>query len=623
MMKKFLEKRFVRFTNRAAVDGLLFSAITYLVHVFSSPNTISYNLALPHALGLLTFQYCLINALQKVYLINHHHITGIIVAKLIFTLSVVTLSAQSIFQYYSIYNLLYCLGISFLVLSANILLKFTYKYYNHKIRLRGKKKIFVYGTGSAGRAYANASYHHSSYDIKGFIDDDVSKQGDTILGHKVYSLQQFTSYQKNNELYGVVIAIPSLSPLQKSTIISNLSEFQIKIFSIPSFETLLTAPSLNSEFPLISPEQVLQRQVIKPKFDLLTKTINNKVVLITGAGGSIGSELARIVSECHPKRIVLFDHSEYSLYKIHQEITTRLNNTDVDVKPVVGSVTDINLVSDIFTENRIDTVYHAAAYKHVPLVEANIFASVHNNVFGTLTVLRCAISNKSSHFTLISTDKAVRPTNVMGATKRIAELVCQSYAQKYKKQMSICMVRFGNVLGSSGSVIPLFTQQIREGGPVTVTHRNVKRYFMTIREASELVIQASALSKSAEVFLLDMGKPVFILDLAKHLVRLSGKIPVFDGPRRDGSRQSPNSDEIIISETGLRRGEKLYEELLIDGSCDITDHPKIRVAQEQPLPSEEIEEYLEQLQSANELRDRNVMLNLFKEMPLAFNHNDF
>ena len=368
------------------------------------------------------------------------------------------------------------------------------------------------------------------------------------------------------------------------------------IKSIPSLSDLTDGNVSISDLKKVNIEDLLQREVRKPITDLITKDIHEKVILVTGAGGSIGSEICRQIMKLKPKKLILFDISEHALYQIERQI---LDHATCELISIIGNVTNQPRLSSIISENKVDTVYHAAAYKHVPMVEKNFMAGVRCNIFGTLSCIQASVENNVKSFVFISTDKAVRPTNIMGATKRFAELILQAVAKEKigqeKNLTRISMVRFGNVLGSSGSVVPLFREQIEKGGPVTVTDPNIIRYFMTITEAAQLVIQAGSMGKVGDIFVLDMGEQVHVLDLAKDMIRLSG-MTIADENNPDG--------DIEIIFTGLRPGEKLYEELLIDDKSEKTLHEKIQLVKDKGLTWGNVSTYLDRLENA--IRDENL-----------------
>ncbi len=455
--------------------------------------------------------------------------------------------------------------------------------------------LLIYGAGAAGIQIAHALNHARRYRIVGFIDDDLSLQGKTINDWRIYKPAELDGLIARNIVNGVLLAMPSISKARRFEILESLREKTVHVRSLPNLSDLASGDVSLNDIHELDVDDLLGRTPVAPDPSLLAKNITGKVVLITGAGGSIGGELSRQILAQSPTLLLLLDHSEYGLYAIHSELEARLKaqgSTSPQTKliPLLASVRDESKIALILEAWRPHTVYHAAAYKHVPMVEHNVCEGVETNVLGTLHTAQAALKAGVSHFVLISTDKAVRPTNVMGASKRVAELVLQALAaeQRAAKQLTttFTMVRFGNVLDSSGSVVPLFRQQIKDGGPVTLTHSEVTRYFMTIPEAARLVIQAAAMAKGGEVFVLDMGEPVKIYDLAKRMIELSG-LAVRDIEHPDG--------DIEIAVTGLRPGEKLYEELLIGTHPEPSEHAKIMQANEAHLSLSELKIYLNQI----------------------------
>lgn len=424
-----------------------------------------------------------------------------------------------------------------------------------------RKRVAIYGAGLAGQQIAAALNRSDDYLPVCFIDDKKSLQGQSLSGLKIYSAKRAQKKLGKFAIEEILLAMPSVGRARKKDIIEAFELADVKIMELPGVTQLVDGQVQVSDIREVDIIDLLGRDPVPPKPELLEKNIKNKVVMVTGAGGSIGSELCRQIVKHQPKMLVLFEMSEFALYSIDRE----LQSSTIQVVPVLGSVIHQPKLERILQQYHVQTVYHAAAYKHVPLVEANPFEGIYNTSIGTASSVDAAVAQGVETFVLISTDKAVRPTNVMGASKRMAELYCQGLAAtRPKTQISI--VRFGNVLGSSGSVVPLFKKQIAQGGPVTVTHPEVTRYFMTIPEAAQLVIQAGAMGIGGDVFLLDMGEPVKIFDLAKQMIRLSGFKPMDDQGRGD----------IEIQFSGLRPGEKLYEELLIDSeSVEKTDHERI------------------------------------------------
>ncbi|TWV82422.1 nucleoside-diphosphate sugar epimerase/dehydratase [Moraxella sp. VT-16-12] len=457
-----------------------------------------------------------------------------------------------------------------------------------------KDSVVIYGAGAGGRELFYHLCNKNEYHVAGFIDDNKTLDDDNIEGVGIYEPIHLKSIIDQYGVKIVILAIPSLPQKRRLEIYGFLNQFPVKVLTLPNLTDILLGRANTSQIYDIQLEDLLGRNVVKPLGDLLNKNITNKTVLITGAGGSIGSELARQVVKLNPKTLILFDVSEYALYTIETEL--KKGNDALPIFSMIGSVLDNIVLSHIYSKFYVDTVYHAAAYKHVPMVEHNPFAGVINNFIGTANCVRAAIKAGVDTFILISTDKAVRPTNIMGCSKRLSEIVCQGLAANPNHKTKISMVRFGNVLGSSGSVIPLFKRQIQEGGPVTVTHPEITRYFMTIPEASQLVIQAGAMAMGGDVFLLDMGKPVKINDLAQKMIRLSGH----------AIKNQSNPDGIDIIYTGLRPGEKLYEELLISGEgLQKTEHPLIIKAMEKSFPIDEIEIFESNLLKAYE--DNNIL----------------
>ena len=458
------------------------------------------------------------------------------------------------------------------------------------------KNVLIYGAGSAGVQLESALKYHPNFRVIGFIDKNKLLQGSYISGKKVFSSKDLPRLIDKKRISEILIAIPSLSRRKRFQLLQKLKEHPVIIKSIPSLSDLTDGNVSISDLKKVNIEDLLQREVRKPITDLISKDIHEKVILVTGAGGSIGSEICRQIMKLNPKKLILFDISEHALYQIEREI---LNHAPCELISIIGNVTNQPRLSSIISENKIDTVYHAAAYKHVPMVEKNFMAGVRCNIFGTLSCIQASVENNVKSFVFISTDKAVRPTNIMGATKRFAELILQAVAKEkiaHEQNLTrISMVRFGNVLGSSGSVVPLFREQIEKGGPVTVTDPNIIRYFMTIKEAAQLVIQAGSMGKAGDIFVLDMGEQVHVLDLAKDMIRLSG-MTIADEHNPDG--------DIEIIFTGLRPGEKLYEELLIDDKSEKTLHEKIQLVKDKGLTWGSISKYLDRLEDA--IRDENL-----------------
>ena len=480
--------------------------------------------------------------------------------------------------------------------------------------------VAVFGAGDAGRQLVEVLRRGKEHSPVFFIDDDSSLQGRTIEGLPVIGLRErnFSSRLVAKGVQEILLAIPSVSNDRRRQILEFLSELPFHVRSIPRLSHLLTLKNPAQgfgELREVAIEELLGRDPVSPLAGLLERCVTGKVVLVSGGGGSIGSELCRQIIELRPARLIVLDHSEFSLYQLERELTGRTVASDENARSrvnfVLASITNSVVLESLLKEHQVDTIYHAAAYKHVPIVENNPLAGLHNNVIGTWHLARAALKSAVKHFVLISSDKAVRPTNVMGATKRMAELVIQMLAAGQPKTV-FSMVRFGNVLDSSGSVVPLFRQQIERGGPITLTHPDVTRYFMTIREAVQLVIQAGAMARGGEVYVLDMGTPVRIKDLATKMIHLSGRTV------RD--EENAHAD-ISIELVGLRPGEKLHEELLISGKAAETAHPRIRQALESDVDSAQLESDLLSFHAdmnGGILRSENDMRLLLKKWVIGY-----
>lgn len=467
-------------------------------------------------------------------------------------------------------------------------------YYHWLLTQHGNKNsVLIYGAGGAGVQLATVLSEGIEYCPVGFIDDDRTLWGSTIKGLPIYGPGAAREVIEYENVGHVLLALPSSTSQVRKKILESLEELNVHVQTIPSMPELLSGKAKVEELREVQVEDLLGRDPVPPKVSLLEKCIAGKSVMVTGAGGSIGSELCRQVVSQHPLCLVLFEVSEYNLYEIKQELENFVDKRKINVNLValLGNVTDKARVERAISAFNVDTIYHAAAYKHVPLVEHNVIEGIKNNIFGTRVVAEAAAAANIGNFILVSTDKAVRPTNVMGATKRFSELILQNLA-KHSLETTFSMVRFGNVLGSSGSVVPLFRKQIQAKGPVTVTHREITRYFMTIPEAASLVIQAGSMAKGGDVFVLDMGEPVKITDLAKKMIQLSGY--------EIKSGENPNGD-IEIKYTGLRPAEKLYEELLVSENVVSTEHAKIMKANEDSLTAVELDEaFIEILKACDE-----------------------
>ncbi|AZQ11096.1 polysaccharide biosynthesis protein [Shewanella khirikhana] len=479
---------------------------------------------------------------------------------------------------------------------------------------RRGEPVIIYGAGVSGRQTALALAQSHEYHPFAFVDDDETFHGTVIQGLHVHSPSIIRKLIKQKQATRVLLAMPSASRARRQQILQTLVPLSVKVMTLPSMADLVSGNKLFSDVKEVEIEDLLGRDAVAPRTDLMAANITAKAVMVTGAGGSIGSELCRQIIRLAPSKLVLFELSEFGLYSIDRElhaIKADLGLT-VDIFPMMGSVQRQNRVQAVMEAFNVQTVYHAAAYKHVPLVEHNVVEGVRNNVFGTLYTAQAAIATGVETFVLISTDKAVRPTNVMGTTKRMAELVLQALS-KQNTSTRFCMVRFGNVLGSSGSVVPLFRKQIANGGPVTVTHPEITRFFMTIPEASQLVIQAGAMGRGGDVFVLDMGQSVKIVDLARKMIRLSG-FEVKDEHNPDG--------DIEIQFSGLRPGEKLYEELLIGDNVEGTEHERIMTANEVCLMWDELKVLLDKLDMACHAFDHETIRELLLKAPTGFNPTD-
>jgi FlaA1/EpsC-like NDP-sugar epimerase len=474
----------------------------------------------------------------------------------------------------------------------------------------GRAPVLIYGAGEAGRQLLQALDQSRNYRPAIFVDDNAAVHGSEIGGVRVIAPLHAAEQIARLGVKTALLAISDAHPEGRRRAAKMLTDLGLEVRVIPSVADIVSGRVRISELRRVKVEELLGREPVPPIPALMSKTTSGKSVMVTGAGGSIGSELCRQILEQGPKRLVLFDASEYALYRIREDLLekTAASGSQCEIVPVLGSVVRKDLISRTIRENGVETLFHAAAYKHVPLVEANVVEGVHNNVFGTEAVADAAGELGVKNFTLISTDKAVRPTNVMGATKRLAELVMQAKAQTYPGT-KYCAVRFGNVLGSSGSVIPKFEKQIAAGGPITLTHPEITRYFMTIPEAAQLVVQASAMATRGEIYLLDMGEPIKILDLAKTMARLHGRQIFVEG--MDGGP----ADAIRISITGLRPGEKLYEELLVDGSNLQTKHPRV-MCELGELP--DVKVVADWLSAITECSDDLKVVALLREMKLEY-----
>jgi FlaA1/EpsC-like NDP-sugar epimerase len=458
--------------------------------------------------------------------------------------------------------------------------------------LGARRRVLIYGAGSAGRQLAAGLASSDEMKVIGFVDDDVTLQGSVLNGKMIYPSHAIDKLMIKLDVADLFLAIPSASRSRRNEILGLVRSTSVSIRTLPGIADLANGRVTVSDLRELDIEDLLGRDSVAPNQLLLSKNIMGKTVLVSGAGGSIGSELCRQALMLRPEKLLLVEQSEFNLYSIHQELeklAVYTELTDIQLIPLLASVQDEARIDSVLSTWQPDTIYHAAAYKHVPLVEYNPAEGVRNNVFGTLNMAQLAKKHDVRDFVLISTDKAVRPTNIMGATKRIAEQILQALAAE-GGSTRFSMVRFGNVLGSSGSVVPLFRKQIKAGGPITITHKDITRYFMTIPEAAQLVIQAGAMAHGGEVFVLDMGDPVKILDLAKRMIELSG-LSLQNAANTGG--------DIAIKIVGLRPGEKLYEELLIGDNPELTGHQRIMKARESHLTWSEVSRQISKLNMAS------------------------
>ena len=479
---------------------------------------------------------------------------------------------------------------------------------------RKVNKILIYGAGQAGRQLSNLFLESNYEKVVGFIDDNLNLQSRSQNNISIYGPSEIESLVKKNNISKIIIAIPSIKKEGKNRILKRISRFNIPISTLPDISDITKNIFNSTDLLNLNIEDLLGRKEISPDRSLLGKNIKNKVVLITGAGGSIGSELCRQIIKLQPRKVLLLDNSEFSLFSIYHEISSNFTikkDFKAKIVPILCSINNKEDLNRIFIEHSPLTVFHAAAYKHVDLVEKNISYAVQNNIFGTLNLFEVCIKFQISNFTFVSTDKAVRSTNIMGSTKRICELILQGLSKKNPK-IKLSIVRFGNVLGSSGSVVPIFKDQIKKGGPVTVSHKDVERYFMSISEAVQLVIQASSIfQKNGNVFYLDMGQPLKIFDLAKKMINLSGY-------RVNLDKEINNDNEMKIIFTGLKRGEKMFEELVIDGNPENTQHPRIFSVRDSYVEWSKLFKKLKLLKEYTMKHEDKNIIRLIKEIDITY-----
>lgn len=482
---------------------------------------------------------------------------------------------------------------------------------------RLKARVIIFGAGSAGRQLFATLEHGGDYAPVAFVDDASELQGRDIGGLRVHSPARLPSLVAEHGVECVLLAIPSATRRQRRDILERLEPLGLRVQTVPGLSDIVSGRAELSEIREVAIEDLLGRDLVPPRQDLLDANIRDKTVMVTGAGGSIGSELCRQILNQRPARLVLLDLSEFGLYAIDEELRglAAAESLETVIVPLLGSVVDRPRLESALRHFAVDTIFHAAAYKHVPLVERNPVEGLRNNVFGTLALAEAARTAGVKAFVLVSTDKAVRPTNIMGASKRIAELICQALSG-LPGETVFSIVRFGNVVGSSGSVIPLFRKQIESGGPITVTHPDITRYFMAIPEAAQLVIQAGAMARGGDVFILDMGEPVRIIDLATRMVRLSGLNPVVTGAGRAPTVRAKGDLEIRFTE--LRPGEKLFEELLIGDGASPTAHPRIMTATEVAMDWPALQHLLHRLATACDAHDLAAIRALLQEAPTGY-----
>ncbi|MBM3336520.1 MAG: polysaccharide biosynthesis protein [Betaproteobacteria bacterium] len=484
--------------------------------------------------------------------------------------------------------------------------------YQNILKQASRPKVLIYGAGTTGRQLAAAMSNSHEMQVVGFLDDDDRLHGHVLNGQPIYNATDLDHLVATLNISDVLLAMPNIGRKRRNEILTQIRCTRVAVRTLPSVTDLAQGKVSISDLRELDIDDLLGREQVAPNHILLSKNVVGKVVLVTGAGGSIGGELCRQILVVAPAKLLLIEQSEFSLYAIHQELEEKLAGREIVLVPLLASVQDDDRMREIMSTWHPDTVYHAAAYKHVPLVEHNPAEGIKNNVLGTLRTAQAAAENGVSDFVLISTDKAVRPTNIMGASKRLAEMVLQALAAT-NPGTKFSMVRFGNVLGSSGSVVPKFRQQIRDGGPITLTHPEITRFFMTIPEASQLVIQAGAMAKGGDVFVLDMGQSIKIMDLARRMIELSG-LTVKD-------EQNPDGD-IQIETTGLRPGEKLYEELLIGDNPKQTSHPRIMKAQEDFLSWSDLEAKLNTLEMALNVNDVGVIRLMMEKLVTGYTPSD-
>lgn len=484
--------------------------------------------------------------------------------------------------------------------------------YQNILKNNLRTNVLIYGAGKSGRQLATAMSNSYEMKVVGFLDDDKGLHGHVINGLSIYNPTDLPNLVSTLMVRSVLLALPNVSRRRRNEILSQVCGAHVTVRTLPSVTALAQGKVSLSDLQELDIDDLLGREPVEPNHTLLSMNIRSKVVMVTGAGGSIGSELCRQIISIGPSKLLLIEQSEFALYAIHQELAGKIDGYDITLLPLLASVQDYERMYEIMSTWHPDTIYHAAAYKHVPLVEHNPAEGIRNNVFGTLHTAKAAVENGVSDFVLISTDKAVRPTNIMGASKRLAEMVLQALATT-SPGTTLSMVRFGNVLGSSGSVVPRFRQQIHDGGPITITHPEVTRYFMTIPEAGQLVIQAGSMAKGGDVFVLDMGQSVKIIDLARRMIELSG-LTIKDDNNPEG--------DIELNVIGLRPGEKLFEELLIGDNPEATVHPRIMMAHDNFIPWIELESQLKSLKIMLNHKDVDAIRLMLENLVAGYTPSD-
>ena len=472
-----------------------------------------------------------------------------------------------------------------------------------------KSNVLIYGAGGAGRQLFLSLEENPKYRVEGFLDDDHSKHRQYLLSKKIYDPKYLDTIKETKEIKLILVAIPSLNKIKKQEIIKKISNRGIEIKTLPNLNDIIEDKLSFSDVKDYLIDDLLERDSVEANKQLLAQNIISKTILVTGAGGTIGAELSRQISKLKPKKLILFELNEYALFNIHQELSHIYKN--LEIVPLLGNILDQKKLEKVFKTFKVETAYHAAAYKHVPLVESNICEGVRNNILGTLSVVKAAVNEKIKNVVFISSDKAVKPTNIMGATKRFGELCFQVYKEK-SPFSNFSIVRFGNVLASSGSVIPKFKQQIIEGGPVTLTHNDVTRYFMTVPEAAQLVIQAGALGKNAEVFVLDMGESIKIRNMIEKMINLSGQ---------KLKNKNNLEGDVEIKVIGLRPGEKLYEELLIGDNPKKTIHPKIHKINEPSMSFDQLIKNIDDLKISLNNQDPEQVKKILDRVIRFYNSN--